>query len=47
MSDTILALFRDETRRSDVGLKARERAKSDFGKDKIVGEYLALYEELL
>jgi N-acetyl-alpha-D-glucosaminyl L-malate synthase BshA len=47
MSDTILALFGDDNRRSDVGLKARERAKRDFGKDKIVGEYVALYEELL
>ena len=47
MSHTILELFGDDNRRSDVGLKARERAKRDFGKDKIVGEYVALYEELL
>ena len=47
MSDTILSLFRDDNRRSDVGYKARERAKRDFGKDKIVDEYVALYEELL
>jgi N-acetyl-alpha-D-glucosaminyl L-malate synthase BshA len=47
MSDVILRLFRDEEWRRTVGLKARERAKRDFGKDKIVGQYVSLYEELL
>jgi N-acetyl-alpha-D-glucosaminyl L-malate synthase BshA len=47
MSDVILRLFGDEEWRRAVGLKARERAKRDFGKDRIVGEYMSLYEELL
>ena len=47
MSDVIVRLFGDEEWRRAVGLKARERAKRDFGKDKIVGEYMSLYEELL
>ncbi len=47
MSEVIIGLFDDEQRRRDVGLKARERAKRDFGKDKIVGEYVSLYEDLL
>jgi N-acetyl-alpha-D-glucosaminyl L-malate synthase BshA len=47
MSDVIVRLFGDEEWRRAVGLKARERAKRDFGKDRIVGEYMSLYEELL
>ena len=47
MSDVIVRLFGDEGWRGAVGLNARERAKRDFGKDKIVGEYMSLYEELL
>jgi N-acetyl-alpha-D-glucosaminyl L-malate synthase BshA len=47
MSEVIIGLFDDDQRRRDIGLKARERAKRDFGKDKIVGEYVSLYEELL
>jgi N-acetyl-alpha-D-glucosaminyl L-malate synthase BshA len=47
MSDTILRLFRDEDRRREVGARARARAERDFAKDKIVDQYLALYEGLL
>lgn len=47
MSKVIVMLFQDDERRRAIGLKARERAKNDFGKDKIVGQYLAHYESLL
>jgi N-acetyl-alpha-D-glucosaminyl L-malate synthase BshA len=47
MSETILGLLRDENRRREIGAKARARAEKDFGKDKIVNQYVALYEELL
>ena len=47
MSETILGLFRDENRRREIGARARARAEKDFGKDKIVSQYVALYEELL
>jgi N-acetyl-alpha-D-glucosaminyl L-malate synthase BshA len=47
MSDMIVRLFGDEERRRAIGLNARERAKRDFGRDRIVGEYMSLYEELL
>ena len=47
MSAVVMQLLADEERRRAVGLRARERAKKAFGRDKIVGEYVALYEELL
>ncbi|MFQ5511388.1 MAG: N-acetyl-alpha-D-glucosaminyl L-malate synthase BshA [Candidatus Krumholzibacteriia bacterium] len=47
MSSVIVRLFEDDEWRKSIGLKARERARKDFGKDKIVGEYLRLYEEFL
>ena len=47
MSGTILGLLRDENRRREIGVKARARAERDFGRDKIVNQYVALYEELL
>jgi N-acetyl-alpha-D-glucosaminyl L-malate synthase BshA len=47
MRDVVLRLLLDEPWRREMGLKARERAKADFGKDKIVGEYVALYDDLL
>jgi len=47
MSKVVLMLFRDEERRKAIGLKARDRAKNDFGKDKIVAQYVAHYENLL
>ena len=47
MSEIVLALLRDDERRRAVGLKARDRAKKAFGRDKIVREYVELYERLL
>jgi N-acetyl-alpha-D-glucosaminyl L-malate synthase BshA len=47
MSATILGLFRDEKRRRKVGARARARAERDFSRDRIVNEYVALYDELL
>jgi glycosyltransferase involved in cell wall biosynthesis len=47
MSGVVVDLFNDEERRRAMGLKGRERAKKDFGKDKVVGEYVSLYESLL
>jgi N-acetyl-alpha-D-glucosaminyl L-malate synthase BshA len=47
MSGVVIDLFNDEERRRAMGLKGRERAKKDFGKDKVVGEYVSLYESLL
>jgi N-acetyl-alpha-D-glucosaminyl L-malate synthase BshA len=47
MSEVMVKLLQDDEFRGRMGLRARERAKRGFGKDRIVGEYLALYEELL
>jgi N-acetyl-alpha-D-glucosaminyl L-malate synthase BshA len=47
MSDVIIRLLSDGGWRREVGKKARERAKRDFSRDAIVGEYVSLYEELL
>lgn len=47
MSDIIVRLFADDVWRRTVGSNARERVKRDFGKDKIVAEYMSLYGELL
>jgi N-acetyl-alpha-D-glucosaminyl L-malate synthase BshA len=47
MSEIILKLFTDEGLHGRVGFKSRERARKDFGKDKIVREYVGLYNELL
>lgn len=47
MAKIILGLFADEDKRRSIGFKAREKAKRDFGKDKIVNQYLKLYNELL
>jgi len=47
MSDVVVRLLRDEEWRRTMGLKARERVQKNFGRDKIVGEYVALYESLL
>jgi N-acetyl-alpha-D-glucosaminyl L-malate synthase BshA len=47
MSETVAALLRDEGRRRAVGLKARERVEREFGRERIVGQYVSLYEELL
>jgi N-acetyl-alpha-D-glucosaminyl L-malate synthase BshA len=47
MSEVVLRLLRDEPWRKNMGFKARERVQKYFGRDKIVGEYITLYESLL
>lgn len=47
MRDVVVRLLEDGEWRRQVGLKARERAKRDFGRDKVVAEYLKLYERIL
>jgi N-acetyl-alpha-D-glucosaminyl L-malate synthase BshA len=47
MSEVVINLLDDDELRSRVGFKARESAKRDFGKDKIVAEYRSFYERLL
>jgi N-acetyl-alpha-D-glucosaminyl L-malate synthase BshA len=47
MSSIIVRLFQDDDWRQRIGLKARERARKDFGRDKIVGDYLRLYEDVI
>ncbi len=47
MSRIILDLLGDEERRRSIGMKARERAKRDFAKDKIINEYIQLYKAVL
>lgn len=47
MSEVIMKLFENEDYRRQIGLKARERAKRDFGRDKIVAQYVELYQQLL
>ncbi|MEE9270687.1 MAG: N-acetyl-alpha-D-glucosaminyl L-malate synthase BshA [Candidatus Krumholzibacteria bacterium] len=47
MSSIIVRLFQDDDWRQSIGLKARERARKDFGRDKIVGDYLRLYEDVI
>ena len=47
MAEIIVELFSDDDFRRRIGLKARERARRDFGKDKIVAEYQKLYQEFL
>ncbi len=47
MSSIIVRLFQDDDWRQSIGLKARERARKDFGRDKIVGHYLRLYEDVI
>ncbi|MFH1755740.1 MAG: N-acetyl-alpha-D-glucosaminyl L-malate synthase BshA [Candidatus Latescibacterota bacterium] len=47
MAKIILELLTDEEKRRNIGFKAREKAKRNFSKDKIVSEYLKLYNDLL
>jgi N-acetyl-alpha-D-glucosaminyl L-malate synthase BshA len=47
MSSIVTELLGDDARRKGIGLKARARAKRDFGKDKIIDEYVAFYDEIL
>jgi len=47
MSEVVVKLLEDDELRSRIAFKARESAKRDFGKDKIVAEYQSYYESLL
>ncbi len=47
MSEIIVTLFANDDFRSRVALRARERAKRDFAKDRIVAEYMKVYEGLV
>lgn len=47
MSEAVLGILGDERRRREMGMRARERARRDFGRDKGVEEYLDLYRELV
>ena len=44
MSEVVIRLLQNDEERERIGIKARERAKREFGKDRIVGQYLDLYE---
>jgi glycosyltransferase involved in cell wall biosynthesis len=47
MAEIIMTLFRDEERRKGMGMQGRERAKREFGKDKIIDQYRRFYDRLL
>ncbi|NIM19456.1 MAG: N-acetyl-alpha-D-glucosaminyl L-malate synthase BshA [Candidatus Latescibacteria bacterium] len=47
MAVTVSELLGDEDKRRSIGLKARERAKRGFSKERIVNEYLKLYNTVL
>lgn len=47
MAEVAVKLLKNEDYRQGIGFKARERAKRDFGRDKIVAQYVELYERLL
>jgi len=47
MADCLISMFRNEDRRRDMGLKGRERARRNFGKDKIIEQYMDLYRDVL
>jgi N-acetyl-alpha-D-glucosaminyl L-malate synthase BshA len=47
MTQLILSLLHNEERRRSMGEKARQRAMREFGRDRIVNEYLNVYRRLL
>ena len=47
MAAIIRDLFNNDSGRQELGLKAREHAKRNFGKDKIIDQYIDLYDSLL
>jgi glycosyltransferase involved in cell wall biosynthesis len=47
MARLILTLLGDESRRREMGRKARERAIRDFGRDRIVDQYIGVYRRLM
>jgi N-acetyl-alpha-D-glucosaminyl L-malate synthase BshA len=47
MTQLILSLLSDEERRRTMGEKARQRAMREFGRERIVNQYLDVYRRLL
>ncbi len=47
MRELVLGLLRDEERRRATGTRARERAIREFGRDKIVDQYLSVYRQVV
>jgi N-acetyl-alpha-D-glucosaminyl L-malate synthase BshA len=47
MTAIVLGLFRDETLRRQIGSAARERAVSQFNREKIVARYMESYQRLV
>ena len=47
MTQLVLALFTNEPHRAEMGRKARERAVREFGRDRIVDQYMEVYRRLL
>jgi len=45
MSEVVIRLFEDDDFRGRIGIKARQKAKRDFGRDRIVAQYLDLYQQ--
>jgi N-acetyl-alpha-D-glucosaminyl L-malate synthase BshA len=47
MTDLVLSLLTNEQRRREMGARARERAKRDFARDRIVAQYVDVYRRLI
>jgi len=47
MTELVLSLLTNEDYRREMGARARERAKREFGRDRIVGQYLDVYRRLI
>jgi len=47
MTEAVVRLLQDEGLHREMALRARERARKEFGKDKMVEQYLDFYRELL
>jgi N-acetyl-alpha-D-glucosaminyl L-malate synthase BshA len=47
MTQLVLSLLTDDDFRRDMGARARDRAKRDFGRDRIVEQYLDVYKRLI
>jgi len=47
MTELVLSLLTNDDYRREMGARARERAKSEFERDRIVGQYLDVYRRLI
>ncbi len=47
MTEILLELLTDEAERKNMGIRSRERAKREFGKDKIIEQYISIYNKIL